>query len=630
MDNVVHVTFLVLTRALLVWQFMVRQAVIAQDAFLIKGARLHQDLTQALAQELIPNGIDHSPGVGETPAHRALVKINWHATNTYKPIGKPVLIVSSKSCLSWESALNMWNLTGNNGDATLNSDLGQGQKLFAMSHGSDVHVEVIAFNNNTGEGVYVLWRKFTANANAVTRGLVAKNDHESITLKFYAKGTDENPVVNWFNAEGDTRLASDSDKIERGILLENTAFAVYNGTVFDEVATASKMKEMIWEHAVKPARTENRKITHTNGSEIDVVNTNCAVTQIYTGLKTVTTSGNQMRDECYRNEPNGDITCRESGKKLSYWIARYWQPFPGLKRPCDLSSGGKVHWFYDIEINGVDVKDLIIRDRVADNICKTVMDCARLRDPNPKRTVVYQANLDRDKLVKMFVALHPRCFDGMSGSREFPNHSNEHTGYVNKEQLGTLDSGGVCFHINRFLNYGNPNALLDGNLSIDSNGKFKFLGKPSAIYQLKPWMMRECVVEIARLCGCEVEGTGLTTDGKNRFKTIVKGGTDTLLTLLTPSTFNPNGMQPDHDRRALHKISLTDTCYILFGGNLAPNNNKTGYSTAADGRASLRAFSFASLLSHTCRLDPFMGYHLELVNQKTTPALITLLTGPSP
>lgn len=599
---------------------MVRQQTIAKDAYLVKKTRAHhQDLAKGLAQEIIPNCIDHTPGAGDETGARAAVDIAYYSTNTFTAIGRPTLHVSSKSKLSWGAALDMFNLTGNGGLSHLNSELGQGQKIFAIGNGTDVHVEIMAYNDETGEGVYLLWRCFPDSSSMVTRGVEALCDHESLCLKFYASGTDAAPVVNWFNPEGNARVACKDDKAERAVLIENTAFSVYDARgVFDEQATGVKLKEMIWKHVVKVARDERFGST--------------AVAQFYTNLDEVTVPGSQLKLEPYRNEPNGDITATKSGKSLSYWIGRFWQNFDKLKNfeKHTLSSGARVHWNYDITLNGVQVRDLYRRDAPADAIVQVVIDGARKGPDNPSRTVCYTTSIDETRPVRMFVSLHSRCFEGITTTKPYPGKDKAE--YCALDERGVLGAGGVCLHVNRYLNHGDPHAMVEGRLSEDTLGLRGLLGKPTGIYQLKPQQTREVVLELARMSGCEIVGGVLTTAGKERFKNCVHGGIGALLTLLTPSGsghgHHINGMQPEKDRRALHKISFSDACYVFNGGNLAPNDNKTGFSCSGDGREAVRAFVVASLLYHVCRCDPFMMYHLELINSKPSTSLVPMILGP--
>ena len=354
-----------------------------------------------------------------------------------------------------------------------------------------------------------------------------------------------------------------------------------------------------------------------------------AVAQFYTSLDDVTVPGNQLKLEPYRNEANGDITATKSGKTLSYWIGRFWQNFDRLKKHT-ISSGARVHWNFDITLNGVDVEDLYSRDVQADGIVQVLLDGARKLGDNPARTVSYTDNIDETRPVRMFVALHPRCFEGITATKPYPGKDKAE--YCALDERGMLGAGGVCFHVNRYLNHGDPHAMVEGRLSDDTLGLRGLLGKPQGIYQLKPHQAREVVLELARMAGCEIVGGALTTAGKERFKNCVTGGIGALLTLLTPqgsgNGHHPNGMQPVADRRALHKISFSDSCYVFNGGNLAPNDNKTGFSCSGDGRAAVRAFVVASLLEHVCKCDPFMVYHLDLINSKPSASLVPMILGP--
>ena len=595
---------------------------IATDAYLVKKTRAHhQDLAKGLAQEIIPNNIDHTPGVGVDTAARAAVDIVYYPANTLDVVGEPTLCIASKSKLEWDAAKDMFNLTGNHGASHLSSELGQGQKIFAMGHGGAVHVETIAVNRATGDGVYLLWRRFPEEGKG-TRQQELNADHEALYIRFYVS-VEAPAAITWCNLDG-TR--SPADSVNYNMLVQNTAFKVISAQgVFSPRKTEDRMEQAINDFAVHLADDDRFGKT--------------AVVQFYTKLDEVPLP-NGSKDEPYRlatrwnedkkeDELTGDIIATKSGKSVSYWVGRYWQKFDKLKRHT-LRSGERVHWNYDITINGVDMETLVERDRVADEIVNVLIAGARLKVGNPAKTWSDTTDIDGTFQVRIHCALHPRCFEGITATRPYPpEHGPHSTRYVDLDARGALGTGGVCFHINRYLNYGNPNALIDGRLSDDTLGLRDYTCKPQAIYQAKANKMIDIAHELGRLAGCEFVQAGFTQAGLDRFRHCFPGGLPALVTLITGNGDHPNGMAPTGDRRALHKITFADSCYVFNGGNLPPNDNKTGYSCSGDGPNSVRAWCICTLLRHLCRNDPFMVYHLNLINAKPNTALVPHVRGAS-
>lgn len=623
-----------------------------------------EDVCKAVLHEFNPNGLTHAivrrdalVAAGAPPDPNFTVELSYDLRRPEDGKGykRPTLVVTSNSCLTYDKAVDLFNITGGT-DNTKDSTYGQGINVGSLTMSMDVHVEAYALDLKTGEGSVSLYRVMAPSH--LLPAALSTTEHASLTIPFFVDAEDDDDDEDSDDEEEDDEgpahpvvwLQSSGEDDASEVAQQNLALFIQQSI---HAVRKKNKKSKAWTH--NPVKSRER-IESTILNEViplaEATSNRACVVMFLTGdswganppFKKVQIEG--------EGPAKFDLACRKPGPRegepswtlLGEACLKEWAN--SSISTVALPNGVTQCFRRTIFVCGFEMNQLGERDKYTDWSTSILEDNLGKPEDDPEATVEYTYESPNGGSVLLRVTLHPDVMsrDYSPGASGWTAQNYETRNSVTDEELGfARASGGNMYYLTR--HQGSSNQLFNGELTMQESSSC-VLGMPTprelssqigggnnGAYQ------RGQVVRLATMCGCNPDSSGNFCDEDLDLLDDLVGmrgrGVDALWSL----TQNDPNYEKNATKGGLKPPRVTDILTKLIGydvlfdiqHDLTMLPNKTKIAIPDDGHALItwvRRCIFKHVVTRDPRLVPLLDkvhsdWQLEEYdNQKNSPGVV--------
>ena len=624
-----------------------------------------EDVCKAVLHEFNPNGLTHAivrrdelvaAGAPPDPNFKAELSYDLRLPEDRNGYKRPTLVVTSNSCLTYEKAVDLFNITGGT-DNTMDSTYGQGINVGSLTMSMDVHVEAYAVDLKTGEGSVSLYRIMAPSH--LLPAAVSTTEHASLTIPFFVDAEDDED--DEYDEDSDEEEEEEEGPAHPVVWLQSSGeddaseVAQQNLALFMQQSIhAVRMKK----NKKSKARTHNpvesrKRIESTILNEViplaQATSNRACVVMFLTGDSWRTNPPFKKVQIEGEGPAKFDLACRKPAQRGVAWTLL---GEACLKEWADSAistaalPNGVTQWFRrKITVCGFEMNQLGERDKYTDWKTSIIEDNLGKPEDDPEATVEYTYENHKGKSVLLRVTLHPDVMtrDYSPGARGWAAGKYETRNNVTDEELGfARSSGGTIYYHTR--KQGNSNQLFNGELTMQEQTS-GILGTPTPSDLSKQVgggkggpLNRAQVLRLAMMCGCNPDTHGNFSDEDQDLLDDLVGmrgrGKDALWSFTQPvpteDTPKDCGLKPPLVTDILTKLIGYDVLFdIQHDLDMLPS--KTKIAIPDDGHALItwvRRCIFKHVVTRDPRLVPLLDQvHSdrkleEYNNQKNSPGIV--------